>query len=194
MNQWTSPIPRYPPENQFVGGKPPVDFDSESQAEKAAFAAMLLGIFIPLMIIRLRKIMGGIRSVNNSAFMMLHQGMVEEAKQLLDTEIARRGGTSFELANLGLCLALSDNRESGDKLFRAAELYSSANSIKLLVEFNRAISAHQNGENDSAISHFSSAWNISKRGLRRYLRLSKLAQQMVQECEEISTIVEKKLS
>ncbi len=181
-------------ENRLVGGKSTIDVDPESRAEKAALAALLLGILIPVMIFRLRKKMGGLRSVNNSAFMILNQGMVEEAKRMLETEIASRGGTAFELANLGLCLALSDNREGGEKLFRAAELYSSANSIKLLVEFSRAIAAHKNGENDSATSHFSNAWNESKRGVRRYLKFSELAQRMVQECEEISTLVEKNQS
>lgn len=165
-----------------------MDNQNEGRAGKAAMSALVLGALLVYMGLRLKNIMGGVRSVNNSAFMMLHQGMIKEATKLLEDEIARRGGTSYELANLGLCKSLSGDREGGENLFKVAELYSASNSIKTLVAFNRAIAYYKDGQTDEAVKLLECAIKQSKSSIEKYLKFSKYAVELVDERDEFSSI------
>jgi len=163
--------------------------EGKPQAEKAALSALILGILLPIMLFRLRRTMGGRRSPNNSAFMMLHQGMVEDAAKLLENELMQRGGTSFELANLGLCKALAGDSEDSEKLFTAAELYSPSKSIKSLVAFNRSISYYESGDVDAAKKQFEIASSLGKSTVRKYVKISKYAQALVNNIPEFNEYI-----
>lgn len=165
-----------------------IDPFDETRATKAAISALTLGALLVVMTFRLKNMMGGKRSVNNSAFMMLHQGMVKESTKLLEGEIARKGGTSYELANLGLCKSLSGDIEGGENLFKVAELYSSSKSIKTLVAFNRAIAFYKNGQTDEATKLLELAIKESKFSVEKYLKFSKYAVELVGERDEFSSI------
>lgn len=148
------------------------------------FITLLLGVFMTFMLYRLRQRMGGSRSVNNSAFMMLHQGLISDASKMLESEFHSKGGTAFEMANLGLCKGLSGDLEAAEKLYRSAELYSSSNPIKVLVEFNRSLSYFKAEKLEEAKLHFSNAIEINKRLVKWYVKLSEHGQNLVNHFDE----------
>jgi hypothetical protein len=148
------------------------------------FITLLLGVFITFMLYRLRQRMGGSRSVNNSAFMMLHQGLIDEATKMLESEFHSKGGTAFEMANLGLCKGLSGDLDAAEKLFKSAELYSNAKPIKVLVEFNRSLTYFKSDDLDKAKLHFSNAIKTNKRLVKWYVKLSEHGQALVNNLDE----------
>lgn len=143
----------------------------EPQAKKAALAALILGLLLPIMLYRLKRIMSEFRSLNNSAFMILHQGLIAEATKMLENEINSKGATSFELANLGLSKALSGDFDTATKLYSAAELYSKSKHIKALVAFNRAISSFDANDLTLAKEQFEIASNLYKKRIKEYVEL-----------------------
>jgi hypothetical protein len=146
--------------------------------------ALVLGLFLPIIVLyRLRSISGGSRSINNSAFMMLHQGLINDASRMLEKELNSRGGTSFELANLGLCKALSGDLDSANKLFSAAELYCSSKHIKALVAFNRSIVSFEAGDMKNAKQQFEIAIDLAKNKIKRYVKYSVYGQSIVRDIE-----------
>jgi tetratricopeptide (TPR) repeat protein len=150
----------------------------------AAFVAMLLGVFMSFMIYRLKQKLGGSRSINNSAFMMLHQGLIENATKMLESGFNSKGGTAYELANLGLCKALNGELETAEKFYKSAELYSKSKEIKALVEFNRSISYFNQNNFEKAKQHFTNAVNTSKSTIKWYVSLSDYAQELVDKFDE----------
>ncbi|MEJ1353135.1 MAG: hypothetical protein RPU39_00400 [Candidatus Sedimenticola sp. (ex Thyasira tokunagai)] len=166
--------------------RPTVELANEGpKAKEAAVAALILGLLLPVMFFQLKRLTGGTRSINNSAFMMLHQGLIEDATKMLESELSSRGATSFELANLGLCKALSGDKESAKKLFAAAELYAPTElfaplkHIKALVAFNRAISSFEEGDLGNAKAQFWTAAKLSKSHLKKYVKYSVYGQSIV---------------
>lgn len=166
----------------------PVDISSV-RSRIAAAVSLVMGLSLPLMLIFIRRALGGTRSVNNSAFMLLHKGLVSEAKSMLESDIYKRGSTAYELSNLGLCFSLTGSEEQGELLQQAAETYSSSRGIKLLVAFNRAIASYKADDAEAACNYFSTAWGVSKRTVRKYLRFSVVASDMVEELPELRSMV-----
>lgn len=150
-----------------------------AKAKEAAVSALILGLILPIMLYRMKAMTGGFRSRNNSAFVMMHQGLIDDAQKVLESELHLKGGTSFELANLGLCKALSGDFESANKLYAAAELYSKTMHIKALVAFNRAISDFESDDKEGAKKHFEIAIKIYKRRIKKYVSYSLYAQAMI---------------
>lgn len=161
----------------------------EPEAKKAALSALILGLLLPIMLYRLKRILNESRSINNSAFMILHQGLVEEATKMLENELNSRGATSFELANLGLCKALSSDFDTAEKLYSAAELYSSSKHIKALVAFNRAISSFEANELTMAKEQFEIASSLYKRRIKEYVKYSVYGQSLVESIEGFDEFV-----
>jgi hypothetical protein len=149
------------------------------EAKWAALSALILGLLLPIMLYRLKRISGGFRSINNSAFVMLHQGLIADATKMLENELSSRGATSFELANLGLCKALSGDIDTASKLYSAAELYSQSKHIKVLVAFNRAISSFEEGDLAMAKKQFLTASDLNKRRIKEYVKYSVYGQSLV---------------
>lgn len=141
---------------------------------------VVTGILIPLAILsqmfllfRFRNALGGFRSINNAAFMYIHQGLNEEASIMLKEQIKKDGATSFELANLGLCLGLDGDNEKAEKHFSAAEFYTSSGpGITSLIAFNRGIVAYKNSQHDEAVKCFKVALSKSKRRIKKYASYS----------------------
>ena len=154
----------------------------EPEAKKAALSALILGLLLPIMLYRLKRINES-RSINNSAFMILHQGLVAEATKMLENELNSRGATSFELANLGLCKALSGDFDTANKFFSAAELYSGSKHIKALVAFNRAISSFEGNELTMAKEQFEIASRLYKGRIKEYVKYSVYGQSLVESIE-----------
>ena len=164
---------------------------NKSKVLIAVFISLFLGIFISFMIYQLKQNMGGSRSINNSAFLMLHQGLTSEATKLLESEFHSRGGTAFEFANLGLCKGLSGDLDAAEKLYTSAELYSPSKQIKVLVEFNRSLSYFQANDLDNAKKHFSSAIALNKRLVIWYIKFSRYAQNLVKSFDEFNELTVK---
>jgi len=156
------------------------------QAEKAALTALLVGILLAVMLIRLKHELGGVRNVNNSAFMLLHSGLIEEATKILENNMTNRGSNSYEMANLGLCKALTGNKETAENYFSAAELYSRTKQIKALVAFNRAIVSFESEDYQSAKSYFENAAALAKSRIKLYVKCSKFGIKLAEHFEEFS--------
>lgn len=162
------------------------------QAEKAALAALLMGVLLAFMINRLKNDLGGSRSVNNSAFMLLHNELIEEAETILEKDMYQRGSTAYEMANLGLCKALTGDKDASEKYFSAAELYSTSKQIKALVAFNRAIVSFESDKFDDARHYFESAATLANRRIKLYVKCSKFGFKLAAHFPEFSEFLPSK--
>lgn len=165
--------------------------DNSNKSIVGALVAMLLGLFVAYMYYRLRGLLGGSRSKNNSAFMLLHQGLINEATQMFESEFNSRGVTSYEIANLGLCKGLSGEREKAEQFYKSAELYSSSKNIKALVEFNRALSYFNSDETEKAKKHFLIAVEKDESMVKNYIKYSVYAFALVNSFEEFQRFIPK---
>ncbi|WP_444889498.1 tetratricopeptide repeat protein [Microbulbifer sp. DLAB2-AA] len=156
------------------------------QAGKAALTALVLGILLAYMTFRIKNELGAPRNVNNTAFMLLHNGLVEEAATVLETNMTNRGSNSYEMANLGLCKALMGSKDASEKYFSVAELYSTSKQIKALVAFNRAIVSFESDEFDDARRYFESAVTLASRRIKLYVKCSKFGTRLAEHFPEFS--------
>lgn len=168
-----------------------IEPENNSKPIVGALIALVTGLFVAFMFHRLRQLMGGSRSINNSAFMLLHQGLINEATKMLESEFNSRGGTSYEIANLGLCKGLNGDIETAEKLYKSAELYSSSKKIKALVEFNRALSYFNSNELEKAKKHFSNALTSNQKMVKSYITYSVYARKLVEEIDDFKAFIPK---
>ena len=63
------------------------------------------------------------RSINDTAFVLLHSGLIEEAIHLLSRGIRDAGAEPFMLANYGLALGLNGDTGQSQSVLKAAEFF-----------------------------------------------------------------------
>lgn len=77
----------------------------------------------------IRKIIPTFRSINNTAFLYIHQGLIDEAESMLNNGINEGGADAHMLANHALCLGLKGETDIGLKKLEAADFYSEHNPL-----------------------------------------------------------------
>lgn len=184
--------------DKTVGINAPIVRELAAARDKKAELNKVMNVLVPLalllqipLVIRLRRSLGGgIRSINNVAFMYVHKGLNSEAKAILQADIVKRGATSYELANYGLCLGLDGDFDKAEKHFQAAEFYSAGKKIKGLVSLYRSILAYRRGVGDESRKHLKDAMKASPRQIKRYATFSDLIEEMRVKDPESKRIVD----
>ena len=137
---------------------------------------------------RLRRFIPTFPSVNNTAFLYIHSGMVDEALGLLQNEVIRRGADAVTLANYGLALGLNGDREGAEKRLRAAEWWAQVKHERAVVAFNRAILALFANDIGVGRKYLREALQLSSE-IRRYCNLSIFVKKAAEQDQEIAALV-----
>lgn len=136
---------------------------------------LALLVLVSLFVRRLRKIFPNFRSVNNTAFVYLHTGLVDKAYELLSDNISKAGAEPVMLSNFGLALALKGDADHSQKLFYAANFWANANNHeKAVILFNKALSFFWQGEQSKGVQDLRKSLDLSKPAIIHYLKFSAL--------------------
>jgi hypothetical protein len=145
----------------------------------------LLVLQIPLALFfarRIRRVLGlppifsYERCLNNSAFVLLHQGCVEDASRLLHRALLRGQADANVFANRALCLALADDHEGAARSLAAAQLFDRTGEDAGIIRFNQALIALLSGDEANASQHLEAAVKADRRQVIRWARYSVLFQ------------------
>lgn len=140
----------YPPEiyiksTKTIGSQELSDDEGKWKAERvsknlpsALWIALVFQVAL-IMVIITRVAKRGNYSLNNTAFRLLHKGLYQEAKKLLENSILQNGGSAYELSNLAVCLALEGKFDLADGYIKTA-LYKPQGRHGLAVSlFNKSL-------------------------------------------------------
>jgi len=112
------------------------------------------------------------KSVNNLAFLYIHQGLVEEAEQILCDYMGKKGATIYEIANYALALSLNGKTEQAQKLFAIGDRMAKRRYVRGLVEFNKCVAALGLTNFAQAREHLTKALALSPRQISEYCQFS----------------------
>lgn len=157
----------------------------------ALFGQIVLLIFLrPRLRKALRQVLPGSRSVNNTAFVLLHGGLTKKALELLSRAVNKTGADPHTLANYGLALGLSGDDTEANSCLDAAEFWADVNKHELaLVAFNRSILAFKSDKQAVAIEFMKSALSMSTSEIVRYSRYSKVITELRLESEALDGLL-----
>lgn len=156
----------------------------------AALLQVFLLIFLkPRLRSILRKTIPTGTSLNNTSFLYLHAGLVEQAEKLLEDGIAQKGADPHMLSNYGLSLFLNGKDELSEKNFRAAEFYAEEKHENAVMLFSRSIVKLKNGDIDGGLSDLREAHKLSKDEIKRYCEFSVHIQELKQTIKELSSLL-----
>lgn len=148
---------------------------------------ILITVFLPMAVILILKLKkyspNRVDSLNNFAFVLLHQGDVAKAKNLLESAINKGEGGSHVLANYALCLAASGDSTQANKYISASEFYASSDHDKSIVLFNKAIISLTQGNEEKFINELKEAVKKSKNEIFSYLNYSEFTKEIIKKSE-----------
>lgn len=110
---------------------------------------------------------------NNTAFLYIQQKLLIAAEQILEFEIQRQGGSSYELANLALVKGLKGAAEEAASRFALAEFYVSSRHGRAVIDYNRATLDISLRNYQSAIRKLEAAFSLSADQVLQYCSISK---------------------
>lgn len=154
--------------------------------------AAVLQILLFVLLRRYRhQLVGYPESLNNTAFLYLHQGMVEEARKLLEAHITKEGGTAYELSNYGLCLAVLGEKERAIKILAAAKFLSRPGRKKALFDFSNALAGFYVGDPKESLQNLEEVISKYKNTLLEYVEFSSLVSDLRKSHANLDTTIKK---
>lgn len=136
-------------------------------------SALSLLIMLPI-VIRLRA-RGGFDMFgdrNNTGFLLLHHGLIDDAGRVLNEAVRAGQGDPYVLSNYALCRALAGDMEQAEKLLRAAKFRKRTGHGLAVVNFNEALIRLKQGDEAAALSKLTEAIGLSKSRIRQYAQTS----------------------
>lgn len=109
---------------------------------------------------------------NNAGFVLLHQGLVDDAIGILHTAVQQGRYDPYVLSNLALCKALKGEADEARKLLRAAKFREASGHACAVVSFNEALIALVGNDVTAGIERLRAAVDISPKEIRRYCERS----------------------
>ena len=138
----------------------------------------------------LRRFFPAVRSINDTAFVLLHAGLTEQAIELLSKNISASGAEPLMLANYGLALGLGGDTAKSEKMLEAAEFWAATNSHEqAVIAFNRALLAFQQHDDASGIKLMRRAFEMSKNEITRYVSYSTIVATLREENPEVRSLL-----
>ena len=136
-----------------------------------------------------RPIGGYERTLNNSAFVLLHQGCVEDASRLLRRALLQGEADANVFANRALCLALADDHEGAARSLAAAQLFDRTGKSAGVIRFNQALIALLSGDEANARQHLEAAVKANRRQVMLWARYSVLFQKYSATADSVRRII-----
>jgi hypothetical protein len=113
--------------------------------------------FVRRMVFRILRQFISKPSKNNFAFLLLHQGIIDDATNILKSSLATGHDGAYCLSNLALCKALKRDFSYAEKLIKAAYVYSYSEREAGVVTFNEALILLLKGKKDEFYSKLEKA-------------------------------------
>ena len=162
-----------------------IESEDKTLFKSKYFVAILITLLVLFPVLYLstrifRKVFGYPQSLNNTAFLSIHNGQFELADKLLEKEIHTNGGTTSELSNYGLLKFLQGNKpEQYEPLIRMAEFLSeSRNNRNLVLSFNKVIIYGKKNDFEKLDAEFKSAVEIDKKEFEKWYKYSSIISDM----------------
>lgn len=130
-----------------------------------AGTSMLMSIFL-----RRRGLSTFAPDKNNTGFLLLHHGLVEEAEIILTSALRSGHYDSYTLSNLAFCKALRGQNEQAEGLIRAASFKKNSGHAKAIVLFNEALIYLIAKKNIEALAKFKEARALSPSDIKSYCK------------------------
>ena len=119
------------------------------------------------------------RSINDTAFVLLHSGLIEEAIKLLSKGISDAGADPIMLANYGLALGLNGDAKQAQGVLKAADFWAERRSQgQAVVAFNRSLLAFERGDEADGLELMRRAFEMSKKEISRYATYSTIVSRL----------------
>lgn len=151
---------------------------------------LLLPLLIPKIRTLIRRAVPPSKSVNNTAFVLLHQGLTDDAVNLLERSIEESGGEPFTLSNYALALGLSGNAQKADAILAAADFWAAENKhAKAVVAFNRSILCFSAAQESEGVKLMKIAISLSKSEIIKYLKYSALVDEQRGRSPELHSLL-----
>lgn len=136
-------------------------------------ALLSLVAWIPLMIRwRRRGIFDLFADRNDTGFLLLHHGLVDDAGRVLKEAVHAGRGDLYTLSNYALCRALAGDFDQADKLLRAAKFRDRTGHGLAVVLFNESLVRLKQGDEAAALSKLTEAIKLSRAAIQRYAQRS----------------------
>ncbi len=141
---------------------------------------------------RLMRFLPTSSSVNNTGFLFIHKGLIEEAEALFSREVETRGANALVLANYALALGLNGKIERADKMLTAAEWWARNKRERAVVAFNSAILTFSKEKVDEGREQLQRAFSIDREAITRYCELSIFIKEAEKNHREIRSLIQNK--
>lgn len=156
--------------------------DKEARSEKLNNIAKIfvplgstlsLLVWIPLAIrLRRRGVFDRFADRNDTGFLLLHHGLVDDAARVLSGAVWAGQGDLYTLSNYALCRALCGDFDQAEKLIRAAKFRDRTGHGLAVVLFNESLIRLKQGDEAAALSKLTEAIRLSRNQIQRYAQKS----------------------
>ena len=137
-----------------------------------------------------KKFFGYPQSLNNTAFLLIHNLQFKLAESLLYKEIQETGGSASELANYALVqFILNPSEDNYQSLLRMAEFVSKSNWQYLIISFNRMIIFAKKEEYDKLETEFLFCIKKDKKEFKKWYNFSLIISQMKEKDKMLSKLL-----
>ena len=136
-----------------------------------------------------RRIFGYDQSLNNTAFLSIHNNQFNLANKLLKREIYKNGGTVSELSNYGLVKFLNgSSQDEYEPFLRMAEFLSqSRKKSNLVLSFNKMIISAKNNEIKGVEENFRTSVEVDRNEFKKWYNYSIIIKQIKAENDSVNS-------
>lgn len=137
------------------------------------FGAVCILISIPFVFILRRRGLFDLRSDrNDTGFLLLHNGLVDDAGHVLRDAVQTGSGDLFTLSNYALYRALKGDFDQAEKLLRAAKFRDRRGHGLAVVLFNESLIRLKRGDEAAALNTLTQAIKLSRNHIQTYAQKS----------------------
>ncbi|EOX4790350.1 hypothetical protein J4H63_19600 [Vibrio alginolyticus] len=159
-----------------------------------------LGNYVPLLLVPAVLILVFVKSYsnstrsrseskNNTAFVLLHCGLIDEAEKIFRRSIANGEGGSHCLANYAGALSYLERVDEAELYLSAARFLSVNKHEHAIVYLNEALLAFNTGDFKRLEASFDKALELSKKHITMYSQSSKIIQDIRIRHEQINNLL-----
>ncbi|KAF1716828.1 hypothetical protein CSC74_08085 [Pseudoxanthomonas yeongjuensis] len=109
---------------------------------------------------------------NNAAFLLLHNGLINEADEILSESVKSGRYDAYTLSNLALCKALKKEHDKAQAFMKAAKHKKRSGHAAAVIAFNDCIMSFLADKRPDAISSIRAAMRLSPKEIKKYCELS----------------------
>ncbi len=128
------------------------------------------------------------QSANNSAFIMLHTGLLNEATGTLITAIQGGDHSAYAFSNIATCYALKNDLERSDSFLNGASFTLNNSHEKSILKFNYGIIEAIKGNKENSIRLLKESTKIPMSSTKKYIKISSIIKNLFTE-DEIEKIL-----